>query len=649
MKEVLRRIKRKGIEGFTLTEILVVVLIAAVISAIAYPLYTKSVLKARAVEAVNLLEIVKTKQASRYIVSRNYYVSFENMGQLTQHKSKEKVNTSDNRIIEIGDYKLVMNDEDKCLTAQYKDKFTLSTGYEDSKIGCSGDICESFGGVVGKAEEVCRVGRGEGCVSGGSSSCTGQTSSSCTYGVNSSCKNCGGTTLYTCNNSPAQECTPNDTRTCASGCGTQRCKGDGSGWSGTCSRAEQSKETRTACINFLGEGYTGGEATRECTASCVGGECGEWNKGNCTREPEGCLGKEQEACGCNKGGIKTRKCDTETGEWSEWGECSTAECEECEEPKIEDEEGNCVCPNLKEKLVCEGTVNKKWDDSECKCVGKEEECLQPKVRYCGVSTAIGKVGIDKAGDKECPCVDCEEAGGTKICIGSIKGEESCTCRIGGGGTVCSVGGEQACGKCGTQTCKSDGSGWNDCTGEGVCTPGEIGENIPLDPNCTGELCLTLNSAVCNDQCQWELENAGGSDDDNLVVLPIVSSQCCPGVYIVQCNGEVCGDTGLPYKTVSGTFDFAAQYCMQINGSWTQLMNCNNLYECHGLGSYYPINFGMQYCDKIQLYECPDGYGFDSSYKCVPGEPGGYGATLKRYKSETMVPIPVGDPGEAVNF
>ncbi|MDR0646638.1 MAG: hypothetical protein LBG46_06820 [Elusimicrobiota bacterium] len=45
----------------------------------------------------------------------------------------------------------------------------------------------------------------------------------------------------------------------------------------------------------------------------------------------------------------------------------------------------------------------------------------------------------------------------------------------------------------------------------------------------------------------------------------------------------------------------------------------------------------QYCGKIQLYECPDGYGFDSSYECVPGTPGGYGAgaPLKRYKSGSM--------------
>jgi type IV pilus assembly protein PilE len=95
MKEVIRRIKRKGIEGFTLTEILVVVLIAAVLAAIAYPLYTKSALKARAVEAVNLLEIVKTKQASRYIASRNYYASFENMGQLTQNSSKESFKSAE--------------------------------------------------------------------------------------------------------------------------------------------------------------------------------------------------------------------------------------------------------------------------------------------------------------------------------------------------------------------------------------------------------------------------------------------------------------------------------------------------------------------------------------------------------------------------
>ena len=45
--------------GFTLTEVLVVVLVISVLAAMAYPIYTKSATKSRAVEAINLLEMVR--------------------------------------------------------------------------------------------------------------------------------------------------------------------------------------------------------------------------------------------------------------------------------------------------------------------------------------------------------------------------------------------------------------------------------------------------------------------------------------------------------------------------------------------------------------------------------------------------------------
>ena len=52
----------KNKKGFTLTEIMVVVLIIAGLSAISYPLYTKAITKARVAEAVALTEIVREAQ-----------------------------------------------------------------------------------------------------------------------------------------------------------------------------------------------------------------------------------------------------------------------------------------------------------------------------------------------------------------------------------------------------------------------------------------------------------------------------------------------------------------------------------------------------------------------------------------------------------
>ena len=84
-----KMINKKTKKGFTLTEILVVVLVVAVLAAVAYPLYTKAITNARAVEAVNLIEIVKNKQIESYARNHAYYDKFADMGQFTTNKVKE--------------------------------------------------------------------------------------------------------------------------------------------------------------------------------------------------------------------------------------------------------------------------------------------------------------------------------------------------------------------------------------------------------------------------------------------------------------------------------------------------------------------------------------------------------------------------------
>ena len=92
------KIKSKGKRGFTLTEILVVVMIISVLTAIAYPLYTKAATKSRAIEAINLLEMVRNKQLQKFAKDKSYYSSFTNMGQLTVNKNKEVKLNFENKI-----------------------------------------------------------------------------------------------------------------------------------------------------------------------------------------------------------------------------------------------------------------------------------------------------------------------------------------------------------------------------------------------------------------------------------------------------------------------------------------------------------------------------------------------------------------------
>lgn len=68
---------RWGAPGFTLMEVLITMAIVGILSAIAYPSYTESVLKGRRAEArTALLELMQ--QQERYMTERNTYLAFTN-------------------------------------------------------------------------------------------------------------------------------------------------------------------------------------------------------------------------------------------------------------------------------------------------------------------------------------------------------------------------------------------------------------------------------------------------------------------------------------------------------------------------------------------------------------------------------------------
>lgn len=66
----------KNKKGFTLTELMVVVLIMASLAAIGYPMYTKSVMKARVAEALTLSEIVREARQRNLVVNPGTFFIF---------------------------------------------------------------------------------------------------------------------------------------------------------------------------------------------------------------------------------------------------------------------------------------------------------------------------------------------------------------------------------------------------------------------------------------------------------------------------------------------------------------------------------------------------------------------------------------------
>ena len=150
----------KSKKGFTLMEMMVVVLILAGLAAIAYPAYTKVITKARIAEAVSLSEIVREAQQRYLTLNNTYFNSFTSAhasGRTRLIKAND-VKVTDGKLVR-GSYTVKIsnrtgeNSSDKCIIVEYKPEgedvvFTIYTHVEDSEIWCTdvedSDICETI-------------------------------------------------------------------------------------------------------------------------------------------------------------------------------------------------------------------------------------------------------------------------------------------------------------------------------------------------------------------------------------------------------------------------------------------------------------------------------------------------------------------------
>ena len=151
----------KNKKGFTLMEMMAVVLIIAGFAAIAYPAYTRSINRARVAEAFSLAEIVREAQQRNLVVNGDYFTKFS-----TSHA------TGRTRIIKANDVSVpqgggnltrglytvsianVTGDNavtSGCIIVRYGPNianpiFTIYTHVEDSRIWCEGGdgICGSI-------------------------------------------------------------------------------------------------------------------------------------------------------------------------------------------------------------------------------------------------------------------------------------------------------------------------------------------------------------------------------------------------------------------------------------------------------------------------------------------------------------------------
>lgn len=151
IKAMMKTIKNN--KAFTLTEIMVVVLLLAILSAIAIPQYLKTVEKQKAVEALHLLAVIGKAEERYFVINDNYTVEYSDLDADLVDRSTNLAPTGDtfnNRA-----FSFVLEgatDADGQITAKRLDgQYRFIRKHQTGEVCCSSsdeDLCQLFGIAV---------------------------------------------------------------------------------------------------------------------------------------------------------------------------------------------------------------------------------------------------------------------------------------------------------------------------------------------------------------------------------------------------------------------------------------------------------------------------------------------------------------------
>ena len=445
----MNKTKTANKRAFTLTELLIVVIVIGVLSAVTLPKFNRVIENRKVTEAEEMMSAVRTEQERRCTLDQNYTTNFDSLSDViasantknyTYSLQPQGISAKSNR----GDYTL------KILS------------YEDGSYCCTGEGCKklnkNYPDCAGLSfpESACAGTEGEvtppgtepeetpECTDGavqGSQSCNGcgtQTTQKCVGGKWVASLGSCSKTVEDC--SPRCPAKPDDVvKNCECGTVTASHKCDASTnyqWvqeefpacpskptdsTETCSDGKTVRTKTYSCVNNV---WTAGAWDKECPAagctepqpqsfltSC--GPCGQQTVSYECKESSGkwrwvavlsacelkdgaerSSGSETRSCTKNgKTGEQTRQCSS--CKWSSWGECQVEE-EPCEHGTRTD--GTCKEPVMGWRLSSTGSftipacsvspVNASMDCSNYRCPdGRTTHTLPADSRKCGACNA----------------------------------------------------------------------------------------------------------------------------------------------------------------------------------------------------------------------------------------------------------------------
>lgn len=307
--------KKHGLKkAFTLTELLVVVIVLGVLSAVAVPKFSRVLETRRTTEAEEVLSALRTEQEYRCVQGKNYQMNVEQLGGLASAKNSKNYA-----------YSLTATGAKATSGKGYS---IAMPSYQNGQLCCEGDYCGSLNksypacsSLAAPSEDACA----------GEIKCQGSAEESC------GCKGAGKRTR-TCNSAtgawsewsacsaPATcGCSGPDTRECGCDTGNQDDFGQ---QTRICNTSTGEWGPWGACEGYRKNKYeqcNGGEKIYECLYNSTGDRWYWRLKSDSCDEDIRCTkgAKETEACGCgsDRSGTRTRIC-TEAEEWGEWSLCT---------------------------------------------------------------------------------------------------------------------------------------------------------------------------------------------------------------------------------------------------------------------------------------------------------------------------------------
>ena len=302
-------------KAFTLTELLVVVIVIGILSAAVLPKFSKVIETRRTTEAEELLTAIRTEQERRCTLDKPYAGYFEDLGDIIASKS-------DTPKTETKNYSYQLEEYGASATRLDKDYKIAIPSYSDGRLCCEGSYCAS----LNKNYPLCSELKPEAAL--------------CAADLCEVAYQCnpGATETNTC------EC-GSQSRSCSGGC-------QWSAWSGSCWNKSGGRTETRPCQEL--QSNLRGTAKRVCQPTCDGkGSCPAWTTSGCSvcKAPAG--EPTTRACPSGYSGTQTRTWNTSTCSWNAWqGTCT------CNPPAGEPTSQSCP-------TGYSGTQTRTWNYDTC--------------------------------------------------------------------------------------------------------------------------------------------------------------------------------------------------------------------------------------------------------------------------------------------